>query len=337
MNRKYVSNRVAGIDYLRIIACFLVVLYHVPHCTNYENVGFNDFFSHGIYTLCFYIGRLAVPLFFIISGYLLFPSKEEIRPFIRKRLERVLFPTLFWMMVFFFLGVPLDEGVVNLPYIQRCQHLWYMFALIGVYLTIPLLSPWFIRASDKDIILVIVLWIITLFYPIINSFTPIELQYSHTGMLFSTPYHSLLNFSGYFGFVLVGGCIKRFLNVIAMNSMWVCSSLFLTSVIVYAFSLIIHVENEDAYAYLSIPTAFISVIVFIFFVTTFKKDVSPFVVDVSNLTFGIYLIHPLLLEQFDITTLGGYSRLLIAVLAFFVSCLIIKIISLIPYNKYIIG
>ena len=143
------QTRYIALDYLRVLACFLVILYHVPQCCQYDEFTFNDIISRFINILFFFIGRIAVPLFFIISGYLLFPTKQQLSFFIKKRIQRVIYPTIFWLIFFQFVGKSINPEIY-LPFISKSQHLWYMFSIIGIYLIIPVISSWYIKARYTD-------------------------------------------------------------------------------------------------------------------------------------------------------------------------------------------
>ena len=89
------SNRIVFLDYLRVIACFMVML---VHCC--EQFYFNDDGSFAMSTrasgawatfvdsAC----RASVPLFVMASGYLLFPVSRSTGVFFRRRLLRVFVP-----------------------------------------------------------------------------------------------------------------------------------------------------------------------------------------------------------------------------------------------------
>jgi len=223
-----------------------------------------------------------------------------------------------------------------------------MFALVGVYLVIPIVSPWFESASKKELAIVVSLWGVSLLFPIINHFTPIGLEYSHQGMLYTTPFHSLLYLSGYIGYIFIGGLIKKFLNELGHYILKVTITIFVTSILVFLVGLYIGVPYQDAYAYLSLPNAGISISFFLFFLyyypklsqylkIKFKHNGERFMAEVARLSFGIYLLHVLVLEQIQIANMEGYIRVAISIIVFVLSLIIIKIVSYIPYSKYLIG
>ena len=104
------SGRIVFIDYIRAIACFLVMLVHAS-----ENFYGAD--SSGLagnvsmlanaanrFWVAFYdgfLGRSCVPLFMIVSAFLLVPMKPgmSMGEFYRKRFTRILPPSLVFMLL----------------------------------------------------------------------------------------------------------------------------------------------------------------------------------------------------------------------------------------------
>jgi len=46
------------------------------------------------------IARISVPLFFMMSGYLLLPRTESLRSFYTKRMPKVVLPFIFWSVIY---------------------------------------------------------------------------------------------------------------------------------------------------------------------------------------------------------------------------------------------
>lgn len=66
------SNRNATVDIIRIIAVCLIVLVHAV-----ENSGLSDTAPRIVYLLIYAFSRIGVPLFFMISGWLLLTKKYD--------------------------------------------------------------------------------------------------------------------------------------------------------------------------------------------------------------------------------------------------------------------
>ena len=113
------ENRIVFIDYLRVVACFLVMLVHAS-----ENFYAAD--ASGLagnvsmlanepnrFWVAFYdgaVGRTCVPLFMLASAFLLVPLKPGVSmgDFYKRRFKRVLPPMIAFMLLYTFL--PLRGG-----------------------------------------------------------------------------------------------------------------------------------------------------------------------------------------------------------------------------------
>ena len=95
--------RVVFLDWLRVIACFMVMVVHACEAFYFNDAGETCFRSPsdarwavGIDSAC----RAAVPLFVIASSFLLFPLKRATGDFFRRRLVRVVVPFLLWSGIY---------------------------------------------------------------------------------------------------------------------------------------------------------------------------------------------------------------------------------------------
>ena len=85
-----------------------------------------------------------MPLFIVASSYLQFPLHYSSGEFMRRRVVRVLVPFILWSLVYAFAWGEPVENLKNLllNFNYAAGHLWFVYMLIGVYLLMPLLSPW---------------------------------------------------------------------------------------------------------------------------------------------------------------------------------------------------
>ena len=102
--------------------------------------------------------RMSVPLFIIISAYLLVPMKEgqTMWQFYGRRFKRVLPPFIIFMVLYStlpFLWGQIDKATalndlarIPLNFPSLAGHLWFMYPLISLYLFIPVISHWLRRA-----------------------------------------------------------------------------------------------------------------------------------------------------------------------------------------------
>jgi len=122
--------------------------------------------------------RPAVPLFVMLSGYLLLSKDYPLPDFLKRRFSRVVIPAIFWMLIyslynFLANGSPTSigmalKGIVTGPV---HYHLWFIYLIIGLYLVYPILRPWARTASNQDFLYFIVMWSVgTWFYKALAVF-----------------------------------------------------------------------------------------------------------------------------------------------------------------------
>ena len=163
-------KRIVFLDYVRVFACFLVMLVHAAEnfygAASGELAGPQSFLANESDRLWVSVydgfSRMAVPLFMIVSAFLLVPMKkgQTSWQFYQGRIRRIVPPMLFFMLVYSIL--PLAWGQIDkttsltdlsriaLNFPTLAGHLWFMYPLIGVYLFIPIISPWLEKASARN-------------------------------------------------------------------------------------------------------------------------------------------------------------------------------------------
>ena len=100
-NENRAGDRVVFLDWLRVIACFMVMAIHscepfylggdAPNITTIANK-WDAIWISLVESVC----RVCVPLFVMASSYLLFPLKRPTGEFFRRRLWRVVVPFVVW-------------------------------------------------------------------------------------------------------------------------------------------------------------------------------------------------------------------------------------------------
>lgn len=334
---KLKTDRILWLDYLRVLACFLVIVVHVPE------------FSSGILEKSTtYFARIAVPLFFMISGYLTLPFDLDIKNLFKKRISRLIFPFLFWSFIYAIL--PYSYGELNLqstlmliykiPLVLTAPHLWYMYAIIGMYLFAPLISPWLKIATKKQISFYLLLWAFTLFFPYLIKKYP-EIEMNEWNSIYILNY-----FSGYLGYFILGFFIKKFpfdFSKLKYNLFF--SSLLLLNFIIVILAYYFLNATIEVTKYLTINVALFAISVFMLVSQIHFKEnnFSGLIVSLSINSFGIYLIHEFVLKYIVIKyfNLINYpltiERLSISLITFLISFLIILFIKKIPISKFLIG
>ncbi|MBO4585722.1 MAG: acyltransferase, partial [Bacteroidales bacterium] len=171
------------------------------------------------------LGRSAVPLFIIASSYLQFPLHYSTGEFFKRRAVRILVPMLIWTIVYALVwGAPVEnfKGLL-LNFNYAAGHLWFMYMLVGMYLVMPLLSPWAEKVSRKELGIYILIWVFTTTIPFIRDVAggvapmiqasdglPATALFPLWGEASWNPFGTFYYVSGFIGYMLVGLYIKRF-------------------------------------------------------------------------------------------------------------------------------
>lgn len=188
-----------ALDIIRILACILVVVMHSPMPSEHANGPFLAALS--------YFTMPCIGLFFMVSGALLLPVKMDFFSFIRRRLSKIVFPTLIWTAVYLALNIYFSRSEINIVHAivsvpfsaQGHGVLWFMYTLTGLYLLAPIISPWLKTASNAEIGFILILWCVTLLYPILKY--GVDIIEGTTGILYY--------FTGYAGYFVLGYYLKH--------------------------------------------------------------------------------------------------------------------------------
>jgi len=129
------------IDRIKYFVSFLVLVIHFRPLSDYNSI--IDFSSAQI------VARIAVPFFFISSGYFLGVnglSKQTIIKSLKKNLRLYLIWTLVYLPISFIFYMPIYNNIlINLTVIGFYYHLWFIpaliFSIIAIYLLSHYLKP----------------------------------------------------------------------------------------------------------------------------------------------------------------------------------------------------
>jgi hypothetical protein len=113
--------------------------------------------------------RCCVPLFVMTSSYLLLPVKGEGMAFIRRRFVRVGLPFAVWTLLYAFIpywgteDMSISENLSRLVFnfMPHAGHLWFVYMILGLYLIMPIISPWLERVSQRGERMFIMVWLLS--------------------------------------------------------------------------------------------------------------------------------------------------------------------------------
>ena len=331
-----VKQRIIYLDVIRVIACLMVIAMHAPI------PGFSAEVHSAFLVVNSYLMAPCVPLFFMVSGALLLPCKDGIlaTSYLKKRVGKIIGPTFFFSLFYMTLNSNTRNWVVSILSIPFCTQghgvLWFMYTLTGLYLLVPIISPWLRRVSKREIEFYLMLWFVTLMYPYIALF--LGVNRTNIGILYY--------FTGYAGYFLLGYYMNRY----QLPLKW----LIPITVLILPLPIIDKILGWDldfysVFWYLSASVAIMSATWFAVIKSliehiTIKAFFSKVLMVVSDLSFGIYLIHIFVMRQllwncWIIQEVDNYylQTLIIVLLVFMISFIVCLLISKLPLSQYFIG
>ena len=342
------DSRVYYFDWLRLISSFSVVLIHVSAQFYYKQKV--DSYKWKIAYYYNGLSRFGVPTFFMISGALFLKVDISILKIYNKYIKRLFIHLLIWSVIYSYSKIQLSKidlkKVVNLL-IEGHYHLWYLFATIKLYAIIPFSRE--IARNEKLLKYYIIIFFIFLF--LIPNYIYFLSYYSkRISNLLNKIYlklrftHSFDNFYFCFGYYLSKKKpIKSKIRIIIY--IFGLIGVLITTKISYNVSFKKKKKiNHFFYKYFNV--FFTSTSLFIFFKNNFNnltinKKNNNIIQKISRHTFGIYLIHPLIIEKIIIKLhlLSLTNNVLflipfISIIVFALSLLISIILKFVPLLGY---
>ena len=323
-------QRDVSLDIIRNLACLMIVLMHSPM----PGLGTSGVILCGIS----YLTAPGIGLFFMVSGALLLRRHSEklfeTKAFLQRRFSKILIPVVFWTLF----GWGLDiYGIQN----EEIGILWFMYCLAGMYLLTPILSRWLSMADKKEVKFYLLLWMVTLCVPFVRIF--VLMNESDTSWLYY--------FHGYVGYYVLGYYMQNHLGKdakisIRRNIVFILAFISISMILPVAlFVLNVKVDFYSVFWYLSISVALWCIVWWIIVKRLLKNvpKLPNWVVELSKLSFGIYLVHILVMRNVLWKTewmqnMHGLVQIVVcAILTFTISALISWGISKIKYVRAIIG
>lgn len=258
------KNRDIWIDWLRLIACLFVMMTHCCETFYFGDGGtliMNKADAIWV-TLLNTFTRACVPLFVVASSYLQFPIHYPAGEFFRRRAARVLIPFIIWSIAYAFSwGEPVQnikDLMLNFNY--SAGHLWFVYMLLGVYLIMPLLSPWAEKVGKKELQVYLGIWLFTSIIPFIRlwaggnpsviygpSGIPNLSKYPLWGEASWNTYGTFYYVSGFFGYLLLGLYFRKFVAEISWKkTLLLAIPLFITGFVIGATGFYTRVMTDAA-------------------------------------------------------------------------------------------
>lgn len=359
------NKRIVYYDVLNIMAAIAVVALHMNGIVhNVDLVGTGKWTSSLIFECLFY---WAVPIFVMLTGAKLmrYREKYDTKTFFKKRFTKIAIPLVFWAAICFIpyirnnKNMLLQQGILqknqwilNSFLGNKEQYIYYfMFEILGVYLTMPLLSLLNKKEYRKT------LWITCILFFIFNGTLPCILKLF--GIEWNTAFSIRIN--GYLIYAILGYLLsteelsKEKKRIIYTGAIIGLIYRYITTLLL---SKSIHFLDGASGGYFEWHCILLSMAVFIF-IKDLKIDekldctsledekkikrnnkIKKVLSEVSGCSFGIYLTHVLIKNQLtkilalDITSLG--YRTIGILVVYLASLVFVYILKRLPLLKKVV-
>ena len=293
-------------DYVRVLATLAVILLHCAGDLLYrfdlKNMNLSYWWTGNVYDSSV---RWCVPMFILLSGALLLrPAKEETIPdFLKKRMMRVLVPYLFWSLIYVLytnrgqienFQIPYWPDVFYKIFFEDVYyHLWFIPMILGLYFLTPVFRVFVRHATRYEIEYFLIFW----FYV-----STLQIYFSQFFVI------KFLGWLAYIGYLVLGDYLHTF-EISKKNTTLIYRTAWLSLAITiwgtWQLSAYFGVFSGELYQYLSPNIIFMAVGIFLAFKNydweSFNARNPRFHAAIkwlSNISFGIYLLHVLLIDVF---------------------------------------
>ena len=333
-------KRIEYVDLLKFLAITSIIFLHI--CGLWQSIEILNI-SFGNLREIF---RFGVPLFLTVTGMLMLNREIDLNTFFKKKVVRIVYPLIFFFIISYLLGIYQP--------IHFFDKFWYCWMIIGAYLAIPIVNVFIKNASEKEIEYALLIFAITtVIYYLAAKFkvtTSLDLTF------FITPVSYLV-----LGYWLSTKEFKSSPNVIVLVS-------FITFVLISLFKILVIKDflyfsnNDPVYSRVNytLPQIIQTASVFLFcryiyeakssianFIQKIlhQKYVHKFIESVSRASYGIYLLHMIIilgflhsLEKIHMTgTKTFFAVIVVSTLLLVSTWICILILSKIPVVKKFSG
>ena len=314
--KKHSREEIEWIAILRSISIYSVVIIHSLGKFASSNFNSTNWWINNIYNS---VAHYSVPVFVMISGFLLLDKNDSIYPFLKKRILKLFLPLLFWSIILFagniILKRPMSNPNIVISFIydfftNNINYVyWFVYMITGLYLINPILSKWIKNSDNKEIRFYIIIWFITLFinyFP--NNKIAINIQYV----------------TGYIGYYILGYYLKlREIENRKKNYISIILILLGCAITIFGNYYFRYSKLES---YLTPNIAILSCGIFLFIKGKSIKSnklLSKLTKVISKYSFGIYLTHIVFISILNRIGINGYF------ISPIIGCFIVSSISMI--------
>lgn len=335
------KDKLFYLEFLRMIACFLVIVNHtsgrvflsaLPGPTKFLTLQY------------FFVSKVAVPIYFMISGIVLLNRIDSFKKNIKRILRIVVVIIVFSLFYYVASGKAFNEFIPSIIGKNVTNAYWYLYTYLGILIMLPFLQILARNMKKKHFLYFIAISI--LLEGTLPMFDKLNTSFS------ISEYFDLPLYSMYISYLYIGYYIQNYMKI-DKKSFYISiflffSTLFIITLISYSKLLnnnkIFTILENIAYLPVIIMSiCFFIIIKYIIESTNINSTVDLLIRKLSQTTFGIYLLSDFFINRIDfiyeylsktisnIISLFIYE-LVIFLIGFFITVLLRKISI---FKKYI--
>lgn len=286
-----VKKNTGFLSLLRILSALAVVVIHVvaSSVTNYTGATSDTVVQ--VLDIVHVFMNWSVPVFFMITGFIFLGLKSECAfPKMKKYILRFLAALFVFGFCYAMLEHIYSAHTVNLDVLLSSikdiftgnlwDHMWYVYEIIGIYLVLPIIKPFVEKNSQNLLYATALTFVFNILLPSVGDILGVDIAFK-------------IPFVRYMFYIFAGGQIAKMnLPRIKKNIIYIICGLIVSACMVGVFY-----RNSISCAYTSLAICMMAVFLFLLFslICSDYKE-SKLIKTISGLTWGIYLIHPLVLN-----------------------------------------
>lgn len=304
MSQLPTKQRIEYFDYLRLLASLAVVTIHI--CSPYWFSAPVNTYQWKVLALFESLSRWSVPVFFMISGSLFLSSSQNIRKILTKNLRHIVTAFLFWSAVYTFICYIEGEYTLreSIPaFLLGHFHMWYLYAIAGLYLAVPILLK-VVQCRESTKYFLVMAFLFGCLFPQVAVWSGRIIPWTEEYLMKIHTRLSIDTFCGYSLYFVLGWYLhttdfsaKHRKVIYILGTTGMLFTVIMTWTLSYCNQTPIHIFLD----YLTPNTFFVSIAVFVFAKYHFRYgNLSPKAISLlqrlSRYSFGVYLVHPLLYD-----------------------------------------
>lgn len=346
------QTRTKYFDYLRIFACLAVVMLHTSGAWFlHAELGTGSWWIALVLDVS---TRWAVPIFIMISGALFLEKNIENSKLYGKYILRLVTAFVFWSFIYAIITDPhanIKGLIVNVLYGH--YHMWFLYMLIGLYMTVPILRKVVVDIKLTKYFLVLA-FVFGAFLPHMLDVFQVIPALRQVGEIFSIILDKLQihMFVGSIGYFVAGYYLNNItISQKARKCLYILGAGgFAVSVLLTKWACSVRQEPSELFmSGLAFPVMLFTIAIFVWAKYELGKaelsdSVNRIVVYMSKCSFGVYLVHALILNivmrtiRFNTTPIATLVLIICISTGVFLSSMIISVVlHQIPLlKKYIV-